>query len=153
MAVNPDFRELFSALNVADARYLVVGAYAVIHYTDPRYTKDLDVWVEPLPENAARVLKALAAFGAPVQDVTTANLCDPEMVFQIGIEPNRIDILMGIEGLEFSPAWSRAEDATYGGEPIRVLGLDDLLVAKRTAGRAQDRLDVERLEHALKRRR
>jgi hypothetical protein len=153
MAVNPDFRELFSALNAAEARYLVVGAYAVIHYTDPRYTKDLDIWVEPCAENAARVLRALRAFGAPVADLTTANLCDPDMVFQIGIEPNRVDILMGLEGLEFSSAWPRAENVTYGGEPIRVLGLDDLLLAKRAAGRPQDRLDVERLEHALRRRR
>ncbi len=153
MAVNPDFKELFSALNAAEARYLVVGAYAVIHYTDPRYTKDLDIWVEPQPENAARVLKALAAFGAPVQELTTANLCDPEMVFQIGIEPNRVDVLVGLTGLEFSAAWPRAESATYGGEPIRVLALDDLLLAKRAAGRAQDLLDAERLEHAKKRRR
>jgi hypothetical protein len=153
MAVNPDFRELFSALNAAEARYLVVGAYAVIHYTDPRYTKDLDIWIEPRPENAACVLKALAAFGAPVAGLSTTNLCDPDMVLQIGIEPNRVDVLMGIEGLEFSAAWKRAERATYGGEPIRIVGLDDLLAAKRAAGRAQDRLDVERLEYALKLRR
>jgi hypothetical protein len=89
MAVNPDFRDLFSALNTAEARYLVVGAYAVIHYADPRYTKDLDIWVEPLPENAARVLRALEAFGAPVAGLTVANLCDPEMT---PAEPPRAEI-------------------------------------------------------------
>jgi hypothetical protein len=99
------------------------------------------------------VLKALAAFGAPVAALTAADLCDPEMVFQIGIEPNRIDILMGLVGLEFSSAWLRAETVTYGGVPIRVLGIDDLMLTKRAAGRPQDQLDVERLELASKRRR
>jgi hypothetical protein len=151
MAVNPDFRDLFSALNAAEARFLVVGAYAVIHHTDPRYTKDLDVWVEPEPGNAARVFEALATFGAPLAELTLADLCNPEMVFQIGIEPNRIDILMGLEGVSFFAAWEGSASSTYGGEPIRILGIQDLLVAKRAAGRPQDLLDVERLELALKR--
>jgi hypothetical protein len=115
-AVNPDFRELFSALNTAEARYLVACAYAVIHYTDPRYTKSIDIWVEPSSENAARVLRALAAFGAPITGLTAATLCDTDMVYQVGIEPNRVEVLVGVEGLDFSASWPRAESVTYGGD-------------------------------------
>lgn len=148
MAVNPDFRDLFSAFAAAEARFLVVGAYAVIHHTEPRYTKDVDLWVEPTPENAARVLGGLRAFGAPVAGLTEGDLCDPEVVYQIGVEPNRIDLLTSLEGLEFAPAWERGVPTTYGGVPIRVLGLEDLITTKRAAGRPQDLLDAARLEAA-----
>ena len=151
MAVNPDFRDLFSALNGAEARYLIVGAYAVIHHTEPRYTKDVDLWVEPTAENAARVLTALAAFGAPILGLTASDLTDPEVVYQIGIEPNRIDLLTRVEGLDFDAAWPRAAETSYGGVPIRVLGLDDLITAKRATARPQDLLDAERLEVARRR--
>jgi hypothetical protein len=151
MAVNPDFRDLFHAFAAAEARSIVVGAYAVIHHTEPRYTKDIDIWVEPTPDNAARVLSALRTFGAPILELRERDLCDPELVYQIGIEPNRVDLLTSIEGLRFDRAWAGAVQATYGGVPIRVLGLDDLLTAKRAAGRPQDLLDVTRLEAARRR--
>jgi hypothetical protein len=146
MAGNPDFKDLFAAFNDADVRFLVVGAYAVIHYTEPRYTKDLDVWVEPTPTNAARVFMALAAFGAPLSDVSEQDFADPSVVFQIGIEPNRIDVLTGIAGLDFAPAWDHSLATTYDGIPIRVLSIDDILLAKRNAGRPQDLLDIDKLE-------
>ncbi len=152
MAVNPDFRDLFAALNAAGARYLVVGAYAVIHYTEPRYTKDVDLWVEPTEGNAARVLGALRAFGAPIVGLEQGDLCDPELVYQIGIEPNRIDLLTSVQGLEFADAWAQAVETTYGEVAIRLLSLDDLIRAKKATGRKQDLLDVERLEQARKRR-
>jgi predicted nucleotidyltransferase len=152
MAVNPDFRDLFAALNGAEARYLVVGAYAVIHHTEPRYTKDVDLWVEPTADNAARVLEALRAFGAPILGLDARDLCDPELVYQIGIEPNRIDLLTSVEGLVFETAWTGAVETTYGGAPIRVLGLEDLITAKKAAGRPQDLLDATRLEQARQRR-
>ena len=151
MAANPDFKDLFSALIDANARYLVVGAYAVIHYTEPRYTKDLDIWTDTESDNPERVMRALAAFGAPVDQITITDLGDPEMVFQIGIEPNRIDVLLGLGELRFADAWARATQASYDGVPIRILSLEDLLIAKRTAARPQDLLDVSRLEEARKR--
>ena len=97
--MNRDFRDLFSAFNDADVRYLVVGAYAVIHYTEPRYTKDLDIWVEPSQDNAVRVYRSLASFGAPMDNLGVDDLSNPDVVFQIGIEPNRIDTLMGLGDL------------------------------------------------------
>jgi hypothetical protein len=153
MPVNSDFRDLFSTLRAAEARYLVVGAYAVVHHTEPRYTKDLDIWTEPTLENAERVLRALARFGAPVAELRAIDLCDPETVYQIGIEPNRIDLLTALPALEFGAAWERGVPTTYGGVEIRVLGLEDLILTKRTLARPQDLLDVERLEAARTRRR
>ena len=77
MPVNSDFRDLFAALNAAQAKYLLIGGYAVAHHAQPRFTKDLDVWVEPTPENAARVLRALTEFGAPAAGLTLADLSQP----------------------------------------------------------------------------
>jgi hypothetical protein len=146
MAANPDFRDLFAALNAAEARYLVVGAYAVTFHARPRFTKDLDVWVEPSPENAARVHAALTRFGAPMASVTEADFTNPAMVFQIGVAPNRIDILMGIEGVEFGPAWSRRVETTYGGSAIHVISRADLIANKRRLGRPHDKEDLRALE-------
>ena len=105
MATNPDFRDLLSALSDARAEFLVVGAHAVMVYTAPRYTKDFDLWVRPSPDNAANVMVALRVFGAPLADLTTADLATPGTIFQIGVEPNRIDIITSIDGLAFDTAW------------------------------------------------
>ena len=151
MSLNRDFLDLFSALSDAEARFLVVGAYAAMLYAEPRYTKDLDVWVEATPENAARVHRALRTFGAPVTDLSVSDLATPGVVFQIGVEPNRIDILTSISAIDFTEAWERRRASTYGGVCIHVLGLDDLIRTKRAAGRPQDLLDVAELEKARNR--
>lgn len=148
MDLNPDFSDLLSALSDAEARFLVVGAYATILYTTPRYTKDLDLWVDATPENAERVYRALQTFGAPLADLTVADLSVPGTVFQIGVEPNRIDIVTSVDAVLFADAWSRRTAATYGAVPIAVIGFDDLLANKRAVGRPQDLLDVELLEKA-----
>jgi predicted nucleotidyltransferase len=135
-------------LNDAGAEFLVVGAYAVIHYTEPRYTKDLDLWVRPSPDNAARVYQALAAFGAPLDTLSVDDLTNPTMVFQMGIEPVRVDILMGLPGLDFDESMAHALTSTFGGIPVHIMGLDQLIVAKRAAGRPQDLIDLDRLERA-----
>ena len=106
MAANPDFKDLFSELYAAHAEFLVVGAHAVMFYTAPRYTKDLDVWVRPTAGNAARVHRALTAFGAPMSDLTNDDLARPGTIFQIGVAPNRVDILTSIEGVDFETAWA-----------------------------------------------
>jgi hypothetical protein len=146
--LNQDFRDLFRIFNEYSVKYLVVGAYAVIYYAEPRYTKDLDIWVEPSVENARRVWKALAAFGAPLDEVTLEDFCNPELVYQIGVAPNRIDIMMDIPGVEFSPAWERRVQSSYGGESINILDIGDLIQAKKAMDREQDRLDVKSLEEA-----
>ena len=103
MAINPDFRDLFVALNAASCRYLLVGGYALALYAVPRFTKDLDVWVEASPENAPRILAALEQFGAPVASLSEADFRYAGTVFQIGLPPNRIDIVTSIDGFLLTP--------------------------------------------------
>jgi hypothetical protein len=146
MPANQDFRELFCAFNAASVRYLVVGAYAVIHYSEPRYTKDLDIWVEPTAENAQRVWQALVTFGVPTDGLVPSDLANPDLIYQLGIEPNRIDLVMSVTGLEFASAWSRSVATIYDGVPIKLLSLADLIAAKRACGRPQDLLDIALLE-------
>lgn len=146
MGINLDFRDLLSELSDREALFLIVGAHAVIFHTTPRYTKDLDIWIEASRKNATRVYEALREFGAPLHDLTIEDLSVPGIIFQIGVEPNRIDILTEVKGLDFTRAWQRRVHSTYGGVPISLLGIDDLLLNKRAVGRPQDRLDVTALE-------
>jgi len=147
---NRDFRDLLQCLNEAGAKYLIVGAYAVIYHTEPRYTKDMDIWVEPTTENAQKVWNALVKFGAPLADLTLADFCNPDIVFQMGVEPNRIDIIMDIEGLRFAEAWKNHSIRQYDDQTVFVLSHDDITHAKKIAGRGQDLLDVINLERAKK---
>lgn len=148
MAINPDFSDLFAELNAAGARYLLVDGYALAIHAQPRFTKDLDVWVDPDAANAVRVHAALTSFGAPMSSLTAADLESPGLIFQIGIPPNRIDILTTIDGVEFHDAWSLRLATTYGDQPIAVIAKADLVRNKRATGRAQDALDAENLERS-----
>jgi hypothetical protein len=103
--MNPDFVDLLRAFTAADVRFLIVGAYALAVHGRPRATGDLDVWVEPTSENAARVMRALAAFGAPMTRISEADFAQPGVVYQIGVPPGRIDILTELTGLSFTEAW------------------------------------------------
>jgi len=144
--VNPDFLDLLRALSDAEARFLVVGAYAVSFHSEPRATGDLDLWVDATPDNAPRVFAALAAFGAPLQDLTIEDLSQPGIVFQMGVAPRRIDILTSITGVLFGEAWPERVEGRYGDVRLPVLGRDALLRNKRALGRPKDLLDVEVLE-------
>ena len=146
MAVNPDFRDLFAVLNDAGARYLLVGGYAVAYHAQPRFTKDLDIWVDSSAENAPCVFAALEAFGAPMQDLTPTDLFEPDLIFQIGVAPNRIDIVTGIDGVVFAEAWEVREQTSYGDQIIQVIGRTHLIQNKRAAGRPQDMIDIQLLE-------
>ena len=123
-------------------------ANAVVYYAEPRYTKDIDVWVEPTRENAERVWEALVSFGAPLDEVKLDDFCNPELIYQLGIAPNRIDIMMGIKGLEFRPSWDKRVQSSYGGETIYIIHIDDLIEAKKAIDRETDRFDVRILEKA-----
>jgi hypothetical protein len=153
MDVNSDFRDLLQCLNDAGARYLVVGAYAVIFYTHPRYTKDLDIWVEGTSANVERVWNALAAFGAPLRGVAPHDLAKPDMIFQIGLAPNRIDIITSIRGVTFDTAWKNRRREHYGDQPVSFLGVDELIRNKLAVGRPHDLEDVRHLRRARRLRR
>jgi hypothetical protein len=146
VAVNPDFRDLFAALNAAGARYLLVGGYAVAFHAQPRFTKDLDVWTDPLSANATLVHEALRRFGAPLGELTPDDLARSGTIFQIGVPPNRIDILTAIDGVGFDEAWTDRVLTTYGDQSVPVIGRLHLVQNKRASGRPQDLLDLEILE-------
>lgn len=152
MSVNPDFRDLFAALNAAQAEFLIVGGYALAVHGLPRFTKDLDVWIRASPGNARKVWEALDAFGAPFGDLTLEDLSTPGVVFQMGLPPNRIDLITTIDGVDFPEAWTRSIASAYGDQPVRVIGLEDLIRNKEATGRAQDALDAQNLRSAKARR-
>jgi hypothetical protein len=149
--MHSDFRELLRIFNANGVRYLVVGGYAVMEYTEPRYTKDLDLWIAPDLQNAAAVYRSLAEFGAPLGEVTPEDFAQEGNVYQIGISPVRIDILVSIEGVQFEDAWTRRVERSLGDLTVPILSREDLVRNKRAAGRPQDRIDAKRLEAARRR--
>jgi hypothetical protein len=146
--LNPDFRDMLSEFSAAGVEYLIVGGYAVAHHGYVRATGDLDFWVRRTPENADCVLRALAAFGAPAGLVTRDDLLNPDIVAQIGVEPNRIDILSDIDGVEFDDAYPSRIVARVDDVEIPFVGLQHLLQNKRATGRPEDATDADRLEKA-----
>jgi hypothetical protein len=145
MAENPHYKELLQLLNESDVEYLIVGGFAVMKYGEPRYTKDLDVWVNNSPENSARVVAALRKFGAPVEhdQITAETFTNKQIVYQIGIAPIRIDILTELTGLAFHQAWKRRVSSTFFGVPVNFISLDDLIANKQALGRNSDANDLK----------
>ena len=143
-----DFRDLLVELADAAAEFVVVGGHAVAFHGHPRATKDLDVLVRAVPENAERVYRALARFGAPLQafEVAAGDFATYDGVLQIGLPPRRIDILNRADGVTFDEAIAAGDELVIEGRRIPVIGRDALLRNKRAAGRAQDLADVEALE-------
>jgi hypothetical protein len=132
-------------LTARDVRFVVVGGHALAYHGRPRYTKDLEVFVDPTPENAARLLLALADFGFGGLDLKTADFDTPGKVVQLGIAPNRIDLLTRIDGVSFDEAWSGRVTGRFGTESVPFLGRRELLANKRAVGRLQDLADIEAL--------
>ena len=147
MEVNSDFKDLLKMFNDYSVKYLLVGGYAVMYYTEPRFTKDIDLWVESTKTNAAQVWRALAEFGAPLEQISLADFYNKELIYQIGVAPNRIDIMMDVPGIQFSAAWENRVSGSYGEESIFIISLRDLILAKEKAGRDQDLLDLKNLKN------
>src|SRR5437867_2080737 len=116
--MNPDFRDLLAEFNAHNVDYLIVGAHALAAHGHIRATKDLDVWVRAEPDNARKVLRALKAFGAPLQDLTENDLTQPGLIFQIGVPPVRIDVVTSIDGVSFSEAWPARVQTAFSGQPV-----------------------------------
>ena len=144
--MNSDFVDLLRAFIAADVRFLIVGAYALALYGRPRATGDLDVWVEATPENATRVMRALAAFGAPLADLREADLARPGVTYQIGVPPGRIDILTELTALEFADAWPERARGPFGDVEVDFIGRAAFLRNKRAVGRPKDLADIQDLE-------
>ncbi len=145
-AGEPRFRDLVAEFNAHGVEFLVVGAHALAAHGHVRATKDLDVWVRPTRENAARTIRALRSFGAPLHDLTEQDFVEPGTIFQIGVAPVRIDIVTSISGVEFDEAWPRRLRARFADQEVGVLSREDLIRSKRAAGRPQDLADVDWLE-------
>lgn len=143
--MNPDFVDLLRAFAAAEVRFLVVGAYALAHHGRPRATGDLDIWVDATPDNAKRVMRGLAAFGAPLADATERDFSSPGIVFQMGVPPGRIDILTELTGVTFAEAWPDRDAGRFGDLTVDFLGRDAFLRNKRATGRAKDLHDLEGL--------
>jgi predicted nucleotidyltransferase len=149
MAENPHYRELLRFLNEFEVRYLIVGGYAVMKYTEPRFTKDLDIWVESSAENSTRVFEALNRFGAPLQSdgITRETFTQGNLAYQIGVAPVRIDVLTHITGVAFGAAWKDRIEGSIFGVPVQFISLDQLIANKEAIGRSSD---LEQLEHIRK---
>jgi predicted nucleotidyltransferase len=152
MAENSHYKELLRLLDEFEVEYLIVGGYAVMKYGEPRYTKDLDVWVHNSLQNSLRVVGALKKFGAPLEHdgITAETFAEKQVVYQIGIAPVRIDILTEITGVEFPDAWRKRVASTFFGVSVNFISLDDLLTNKRALGRDSDLTDLKRNSNAAK---
>jgi hypothetical protein len=150
--VSKDFEKLFELLNAHGVKALVVGGYAFTFHAKPRYTKDLDIWVEPTPENAERVLQALEDFGFGSLPLSIEDFIEPGSIVQLGQPPHRVDLMTSLKSLTFEEAWMGRTEAHYGNERVFYLGLDDLIRNKKAVARPQDRVDVRTLLSYAKRR-
>lgn len=150
MDVCPDYEDLFKTLNTHGIKYLVVGAHAVIHYTEPRYTKDIDVWIIPEMNSPRKIFSALKTFGTPLIDVIPEDFENKSMILQIGVAPVRIDILLDVPGVSFQNAWKNRKKTKYGKTPIPILSLENLVKTKKKAARPQDLLDLQKLRNIQK---
>jgi len=149
--MHSDFKELLSTLNAHRVKYLVVGAYAVSIYAQPRATKDLDILVKADAENAKAVFAALAQFGAPLEGLTFADFAEPGPFFRIGRDPVGVDLLTAIAGVEFDAAWPRRVEAVIdpaNGLKANFISRTDLMAAKLASGRPQDLADVDAIRKA-----
>ena len=139
-----DFEELLAFLNAYGVRAIVVGGHALAFHGHPRYTKDLDVFVEPSSENAEALLGALAAFGFGSVGLTADDFA-PGKVVQLGVAPNRIDLMTAIDGVSFSDAWEDREPGHFGEVPVHYMGRETFVRNKQAAGRPQDLADIDAL--------
>jgi len=141
--LNNDYREMLQILSEEGVDYIVVGAYALAAHGYPRATGDIDIWVNPDPANAARVLNSLKRFGSPIYSVAPENFTVKGTIFQIGVAPRRIDIITAITGVEFEEAWEDRLVAEVDGVKVNILSLDKMIRNKEATGRAKDALDVK----------
>jgi len=148
MLTNQDFRELLKLFIDHKVKYLVVGGYAVMKYTEPRFTKDLDLWISPTQNNAEAVFSALKQFGAPLKDLSPRDFTDKACYYQMGRPPFRLDIIMDLSGLDFDSAWQAREDVPLSNINISFISKKDLIKAKELSGRPQDLLDLDNLRQS-----
>ncbi|MCA0389128.1 MAG: nucleotidyltransferase [Bacteroidetes bacterium] len=145
MALTQDFKEFIQLLNEKSVKYLLVGGYAVGFYGNPRFTKDLDLWLECSKENAEKIEEVLKEFGFGSLGLTRDDFLDPDGIIQLGYPPARIDLIMGASGVNFEDCFPKRETVLLDGVTVNLINLEDLKMNKKASGRYQDLADLENL--------
>jgi hypothetical protein len=145
LELSRDLRELLNCFLTHDARFMVIGGHAVSYHGYPRFTKHLDIWIERCPENAEKIVSALKAFGLDFEGLSKEMFTDESRMTQMGREPNRVDILHTIKGVQFAECYDRSARAIIDGTPIPIISKEDLLSNKLATGRPQDLADADQL--------
>ncbi|MBN2411287.1 hypothetical protein JXQ31_06310 [candidate division KSB1 bacterium] len=143
--ISPDFQEFIELLNVHKVRYLIVGGYALAFHGHPRYTKDMDVWIEPTKTNAVKILQVLNDFGFASLQFSLKDCMNPDNVIQLGSPPYRIDLIFELDGVEFKTCYSNKMVLTIKDLKINFIDLENLRKNKKATARPQDIVDLERL--------
>ena len=146
MILNPDFKEFFQLLNENEVRYLIIGGYAVAYHGYPRYTKDIDIWIWIHPDNAQKVVKTLKDFGFDSLGLQASDFLEADTIIQLGQAPNRIDLIMGVPGVDFEACYQKRVQEEIAGVGLTFIDLENLKKAKKASGRAQDLADLENLK-------
>jgi len=149
MLTSPDFKELLSLFKKYRVKYLVVGGYAVMRYSEPRFTKDLDLLISVDKNNSISVYNALKEFGAPLASITAKDFSQEGYFYQMGVQPLRVDILMSIPGINFDEAWEDKEVVQLGDIEINFISKKHLIESKKVSGRPQDLIDLENLNEPV----
>lgn len=147
-----DFEELLACLTHHDVRFVVVGAHAIAHHAKPRYTKDLDLFVEPDHDNGRRIVSALEEFGFGGLGISAQDFDRPGRILQLGAPPNRVDLMTSIDGVTFSEAWDSRVEGSYGSVRVAYIGYEALVRNKTAAARHQDLADLEILKESRRNR-
>lgn len=145
MKVEKDYEDVLRLLNKHKARYCIIGAYAVAFYARPRYTKDMDILIEPDLENGKRIVRALNEFGFQSLGLKEEDFSQKGTIIQLGYEPVRIDMITSIEGCSFQEVWEKKQTGTYGEEEVFFIGREELIKNKEMSNRKQDRVDLDLL--------
>ena len=144
--LNEDYKEMLQLLNENKVIYLVVGAYAMAVLGYVRATGDIDFFVEPSAENSRRLYAALKSFGAPLNEINENTFCDTDIIYQIGVAPRRVDIMTGIDGVQFGQAYSARNEVLLDSIPVPFLSKEFLIQNKKATGREKDAVDLKILE-------
>lgn len=144
--LSPDFKDFLNLLVEHEVRFLITGGYAMAAHGHPRYTKDIDIWLDRTPDNAERVMKVIRAFGFGNLDLASDDFTKDDYIIQLGREPNRIDLLTSLSGLGFESSYQKKLEVVVSGIELPFLAREDLIVNKRSVGRPQDRVDADVLD-------
>jgi predicted nucleotidyltransferase len=146
MSFPKDFKEFVELLNWKKVKYLLVGGYALAYHSRPKYTEDIDFWIEPTQVNAQKMLSVIDEFGFASLSLTQEDFTNPDMVIQLGMPPLRIDIMTGVSGLDFETAYEHRIEDEYDGLTVSIISLEDLLINKKESGRKKDFADIDWLK-------